>query len=265
MDAPACPCVTDLAPTTAVTKEQVVGMGSDLLELMTEEQLRLAMMRYNTVVAPCQHYSVSVRHLEQAWLNHWQRILRMPAGGAHAGGAMQTGFEMELVSSYAVRLLMRSWKNHQPVRFGHSWELRSMEDAAQALDFKAWGLMNGKPIPPVSGSDVHPGLILAAPPVTATWRLRRDATSTLVVRVPLVLWMEDDSIILPPDDAQGTPFYQDPTESPGYHRDLFRAFARKVLGELVMDGYPMSSRAKTHLPREYMSDESSLEEELEAR
>ena len=238
-------------------------MGPALLELMSEDQLQQAATRYAMSIAPRKQYVLSMAHLEQAWMNHWQRVLRMPAGGAHAGGAMQTGFEMELVSSVAVRSLMTNWPNHQSIRFGHSWELRTMEEAAEGLHFHKWGLMNAKPIPPVGGSHVHAGLILAAPPVTVTWRLRNDATSIMVVRAPIVLWMEDGSVILPPDDAEGTPFYVDPADRPGHHRDLFGSWARKVLGELALSGYPMSEMALTHLPREYQSDESSTEEEEE--
>ena len=261
MDVPAGPCVTHLTPTTAVTKDQVVGMGSDLVAMLTEEQMWLAVQRYSGVEGSAtRHYSLSMSHLRQAWLNHWQRVMRMPAGGAHAGGALQTGFEMELVSAIAVRRLLGGWTNYQSIRFGHSWELRTMEAAGEALDFSRWGLLNAKPIPPLGGSDVHAGIILAAPPVTASWRLRTDATSVLMVRTPLVIWREDDSIILPPDDADGTPFYVDPVDKPGYHRDLFKEWARKVLGELVIHGYPMSSMSLRHLPKEYQSGESSDEE-----
>ena len=236
-------------------------MGAGLVELMTELQLKEAATKYFAKKGtPFKQNTINLRHLEQAWMNHWQRVMRMPAGGAHAGGAMQTGFEMELISSYGVHLLMEKWKNYESIRFGHSWELRSMEEAAEALAFTKWGLMNAKPIPPVSGSNVHAGLILAAPPVTATWRLRNDMTTMLVVRVALVLWMDDDSIILPPDDAMGTPFYVDPVDRPGFHRDLFKEFARRALGEFVMQGYPMSNLARTHMPSEYLSEESETEE-----
>ena len=251
------------APTRALTEEEVQDMGADILPLMSVDQLMAAASYYYSTAAPTKHYMVSLNHLQQVWANHWQRVLRMPAGGAHAGGALQTGFEMELVSASAVRLLMADWTNHQSIRFGHSWELRSMEEAGKALGFSKWGMLNAKPMPPVSGSDVHRGLIMAAPPITATWRLRNDATSVLVVRLPLVLWMEDNSTILPPNDSSGIPFYVDPEDQPGLHRDLFQGWARRVLGELVLHGFPMSPLACTHLPREYRSDEESSEGEWE--
>ena len=236
-------------------------LGKELLDMMSEEQLRAAAMHYNMNINVQEHYMITKPHLEQAWSNHWQRVLRMPAGGAHAGGAMQTGFEMELISARGVRMLLSHWKNYESIRHGHSWELRSMEDAAEALNFTKWGLMNAKPIPPVTGSDVHAGLILVGPPVTATWRFKKDLTTSLVVRAPLVIWREDDSIILPPDSASGVPFYVDPVERPGYHRDIFKEWARKVLGEFIVHGFPMSELAKTHLPLEYRSGESSCSED----
>ena len=248
------------APTRKVTKEEVENLGDAIVLLMNDSQLKAASMQF-VRVEPMKHYLVTMKHLEQAWLNHWQRVIRMPAGGAHAGGAMQSGFEMELVTSCGIRQLMGGWPNHQSIRFGHSWELRTMEEVAEALNFTKWGVMNGKPIPPVSGSSVHAGLILAAPPVTVTWRLRTDATTALVVRFPMVIWREDNSTILPPDDAMGIPFYVDPVDRPGYHRDIFQAWARKVLGELVSNGFPMSAQARTHLPQAYLSGESSCEEE----
>ena len=247
----------------ALTKDEVTSMGAGLLVLMSREQVQAAAEYHHSTDSVRKQYMVGLLHLNQAWKNHWQRVMRMPAGGAHAGGAMQTGFEMELISAYGIKLLMEGWPNYQSIRFGHSWELRTMEEASQALAFTKWGLLNAKPIPPVSRSDVHAGLILAAPPVTVTWRLRSDATSIMVVRAPLVLWMEDNSIVLPPNDAHGTPFYVDPVDRPGFHRDLFQSWARKVLGEFVLQGYPMSPLARTHLPPDYMSGESSAEEEEE--
>ena len=255
------PVADAISLTTSLTKAQVEALGVGLVDMMTEDQLRAAMLHYSMTVKPQEQYVVSKTHLVQAWNNHWLRVVRMPAGGAHAGGAMQTGFEMELVSAKGVRLLLSHWKNYESIRHGHSWELRSMEDAAEALNFTKWGLMNAKPIPPVSGSHVHAGIIVVVPPVTATWRFKKDLTTVLVVRAPLVIWREDDSIILPPDSASGVPFYVDPVERPGYHRDIFKVWARKLLGEFVIQGYPMSELAKTHLPREYQSEESSDEEE----
>ena len=81
-----------------------MAMGEDIVQLLSETQLEQAAVFYNrATIAPMKCYTMSWTHLQQAWLNHWQRVLRMPAGGAHAGGAMQTGFEMELISAKSIR------------------------------------------------------------------------------------------------------------------------------------------------------------------
>ena len=79
--------------------------------------------------------------------------MRMPAGGAQAGGSMQTGFEMEMLTAATARVLMKGWPNQQELRGGLSWEVRTMEEAGTLLDFAKepakWGALNGKPIPPL--------------------------------------------------------------------------------------------------------------------
>ena len=92
------------------------------------------------------------------------------------------------------------------------------------------------------------------PPFTVTFVERPDTTTSLAVRFPVVLWTEEDAIILPPDDAYGAPFYVDPPGQPGIHRDLFKTWARRVAGELATRGYPMSAAVRSHLPTEYLSD-----------
>ena len=47
------------------------------------------------------------------------------------------------------------------------------------------------------------------------------------------------------------------------HRDLFKAWALKLLGELHLKQYPMPELALTHLSKEYASDSSNTEEEDE--
>ena len=84
------------------------------------------------------------------------------------------------------------------------------------------------------------GVILVGPPFTVTWAMRPDETTVLCARFPLILWSEEDAIILPPDDATGVPFYLDPPDRPGLHRDLFKTWARQVAGELLTRGFPMS-------------------------
>ena len=58
-------------------------------------------------------------------------------------------------------------------------------------------------------------------------------------------------MILPPDDATGTPFYQDPNHLPGYHRDLFKKWAHVLLGEMHSANIVMSAAALMHLHPEY--------------
>ena len=122
-----------------------------------------------------------------------------------------------------------------------------------------WGAMMGKPIPMAPGRTSHVGLLLCAPPFTATWVQRHDGTTSLCVRFPLVLWTEADAVILPPDDAEGVPFYVDPPLSPGWHRDMFKTWGRRIAGELATRDFPMSAAVMSHLPIEYLSDSSALE------
>jgi hypothetical protein len=123
-----------------------------------------------------------------------------------------------------------------------------------SLQDTGWGAMQGKPIAIAQGRLAHTGVILVGPPFTVCWTLRPDQTTSLTVRFPLIIWSETDAVILPPDDAQGTPFYVDPWSQPGLHRDLFKTWGRRVAGELAMRGFPMSWAVRSHLPMEYQSD-----------
>ena len=78
-------------------------------------------------------------------------------------------------------------------------------------------------------------------------------------RCPITLWMEDDAMILPPDTVSG-PFYLDPPDQPGLHRDLFKTWGRKLLGELTSLNYMFTEMASAHLTSEYRSDSSCSEE-----
>ena len=57
-----------------------------------------------------------------------------------------------------------------------------------------------------------------------------------------------------------TPFYQDPPDQPGLHRDVFKAWAHKLLGELTSLNYTFTQFARAYLTSEYKSDSSSVEE-----
>lgn len=51
------------------------------------------------------------------------------------------------------------------------------------------------------------------------------------------MYTETDSVVLPPDtegqEGVSVPFYVDPPNRPGLHRDIFRAHAQKMLGGLL--------------------------------
>ena len=243
-------------------------MGLWLVDLLTDMQLAAAAMRYQLRGGDPIHFQVPFTQLRQAWANHWNRVVRMPAGGAHGGGSMQTGFEMELLPLAAALELMKGWPNHQQQpRGGHSWEARTMKEAGEMLRFGetgGWGVFNAKPIPLLPKAREHRGILIVPPPVTVTYRSRSDGTTSLTVRAPLTIWNEDNTMILPPDDADNNPFYLDPPGRPGMHRDIFKAWARNMMGELILLQYPMSAQALTHLPKDYES-ESSFEEEEDGR
>ena len=248
---------------TATTKAGIGALGEELIPLMTDEQLEAAMVAYYRTVAVRKFMMVAYLHVRRVLASHWRKCMKMPAGGAHAGGAQQTGFEMSLVSSNGVKELFNHWPNYQSVRLGHSWECRTMEECASVCDFAAspagWGALNGKPIPKTSGSLAHAGVLLVGPPCTVVWRMRLDATSSLTLRFPIIIHTAA-ATILPPDDDQGTPFYVDPPDRPGMHRDLFQAWGRKVVGELHARGFEMERPLLEQMPTEYRSGESSASE-----
>ena len=233
--------------------------------MLTDSQLAAAAERYNASVTLNQQFLITFVALQRAWINHFHRVIRMPAGGAQSGGSMQTGFEMELITLSAVEALMEGWPNKQNPRPGLiSWEVRSMEEIGPLLAFEkepaGWGAQNGKPITPFKLTQAHRGILMVSPPLTVTWSVRADKSTCLTVRFPLTIWSEDDSMILPPDDATGTPFYQDPSHLPGYHRDLFKKWAHMLLGEMHSANFVMTKAALMHLPPEYRACDSSCEE-----
>ena len=123
-----------------------------------------------------------------------------------------------------------------------------MEECESVLGFEAslagFGMGNAKPAPPTTGSKEHKSILLAAPPITVTYQIRMDKTAQLTVRAPLIIYTEEDATLLPPDDKDGNPFYTDPPDQPGLHRDLFRRHARKMVGLLWDEGYPLSERLR---------------------
>ena len=250
-----------------MTASQIEGMGPWLVDLLSGSQLEAAAARYNANTSLNQQFLVPMTLLRTTWNNHFHRCMRMPAGGAQAGGSMQTGFEMEMLTAAAVHELMAGWPNPQEVRGGLSWEARTMEEAGSLLDFAAagWGALNGKPIPPLPTTVEHRGILMASPPVTVCWQTRSDKSTCLTVRFPLTIWTEDNMIVLPPDDKDKIPFYLDPPGHPGFVRDKFKAWAHKILGELRALDYELTKPARDHLPQEYQSCDSSCVEEEDTR
>ena len=253
-----------------MTESEVHALGTGLASRMSVAQLEAAMLLFCSLRSPSvPQNNVSIQQLRQTFFNHVKRCMRMPAGGAMAQGSQQTGFEMEMVTAEGASHLMRDWPNREVKEGGRrqSWELRSMEDLATHLELEkyppaGWGALMGKPMPVGSGRTLHPGVILAGLPFTVSWFRRPDGTSQLWARFPIILYSDADATILPPDDSQGRSFYMDPPDQPGFHRDLFRTWGRRVAGELVSKAWPMSAALIALLPPEYQSDsENHLSDE----
>ena len=121
-----------------------------------------------------------------------------------------------------------------------------MEECALVCAFQdapnGWGMWNGRAAQLSSGSKVHESVLMFAPPMTITSKMRADTTTVLTARAPLIIFTENDATILPPDDSTGVPFYQDPPDQPGLHRDLFREHARQLTRELLHSGLPLSAK-----------------------
>eukprot|EP00966_Prymnesium_polylepis_P041925 973506-Prymnesium_polylepis.1 len=62
-----------------------------------------------------------------------------------------------------------------------------MEDLLLLKQPAGWGAIMGKPIPMAPGRTSYVGLLLCAPPFTATWLQRHDGTTSLYVRFPFPL------------------------------------------------------------------------------
>lgn len=208
----------------------------------------MAYTHYALNHAPRLAMVISLDSVRRVFANHWRSVLRMPAGGANAGGSMQTGFEMELVSAAAVRKLFARWPNYEGVKMGHSWEARTMDECASVCAFQdqpaGWGILNGKVAPPVAGSKTSMAILMAAPPITVTWEMRADTTTILTVRAPLAIFTEDATsvTILPPDDSKGNAFYLDPPGCKGQTRDAFRLHAIELTKQLLDAGWPLTDK-----------------------
>ena len=112
------------AGTATVTRLEIERMGLWVADLLSDQQLAAAAERYNAKVALNKQFLLSLHALRLVWMNHFHKVIRMPAGGALGGGSMQTGFEMELTTLPAVEALMEGWPNRQEMgRGGLSWEV----------------------------------------------------------------------------------------------------------------------------------------------
>ena len=212
--------------------------------MLTQEQLAAAWKEYAKKHKGEDLATIPMQDVRRVISRHWQRCLRMPAGGAHGGGSMQTGFELELFPEETAIELFADWPHFQRSATNVSWECRSMEDCAHYLNLQLWGWGNAKLAPPIQGSEEHSTVILAGPPLTCTLTTRSDGSTLLALRAPIILYTEDDAIILPPADANGVPFYVDPPDQPGMHSDLFKAGARRALGELSNMGFTLTENFK---------------------
>ena len=242
---------------------EVAALGPGLASRMSTEQLTAATLLHNSIsIATTEHMSVPLPAVRLVFMNHLQRCIRMPAGGATAGGSQQTGFEMEMITAEAANQMFKNWPNRESANNGRklSWELRNMTDLAEqlALEETGWGCMQGKPMAIASGRTHHCGVILVGMPFTISFTTRPDSTTCLSARFPLILWTEEDMVILPPDttreDENPLPFYVDPADQPGYFRDMFKTWGRRVAAELVINNFPMSALVISHLPAPYQSE-----------
>ena len=235
-----------------MSANEVQILGTGLASLMSMAQLGAAVALFDSLsTAIADRNTISLTHLRQAFFNHVKACLRMPAGGAMAGGSMQTGFEMELVSTIGIGLLMAGWPNHESLNNGRrrSWELRTMEELAAhlKLETQGWGALMGKPMAIKLGRTTHGGVLLAAPPFTVSWGERDDGTTWLCCRFPVVLWTEEDAAILPPDttsEAGPTPFYLDPVDQPVTSRGRSATSSRRGGVESRGSSAPGASRCR---------------------
>ena len=135
-------------PPIGMSAEEIQALGPGLASRMSFEQLKAASLMFNSIsAATTEHNSNTIIGVRLVFANHLKSCIRMPAGGAGAGGSQQTGFEMELVTSDAASRIFEGWPNKESSRGGKSmsWELRSMEDMAAKLALQdppaGWGAM----------------------------------------------------------------------------------------------------------------------------
>ena len=92
-----------------LSTEAIQLLGHDVIKMLSVSQLRACHVHYATELND--QMVVPMKHVRQVLANHWRRCVKMPAGGAHAGGSMQTGFEVELIPSRGGMVHARVAKN----------------------------------------------------------------------------------------------------------------------------------------------------------
>ena len=94
-----------------MTAAEVAALGPGLASRMSMEQLEAAVLLFTTLGNTTTQNVVSIPDLRQAFVNHMRGCMRMPRGGALAGGSQQTGFEIPLVTAGGAASLFEGWPN----------------------------------------------------------------------------------------------------------------------------------------------------------
>lgn len=90
----------------------------------------------------------------------------------------------------------------------------------------------------------------------------------LQVNFALVIYTETDAVVLPPDTqtemGATIPFYIDPPDQPGAHRDLFRAHGKMMVGELLKAGFALTPALTSRAPQECQDELAAQAEAAES-
>ena len=212
-------------------------------------------------VSQVPHMSIPLSDVWAEFFRQMKSHMKTPRGGLAGGGSQQTTFEMPMVTKEGAEAMFGTW----PKKLGETdpcWELKTMTECDSYLAFqdshtaRAWGLGNCRPLS--VGGGAASCLLLAAPPFTVRLRRTTEGLPILQVNWPLVIFSESGAVILPPDSedpmiARATiPFYTDPVNQPGLHRDVFAAHSRKLIGRLLKSDFRLSPALKGQAPQEIL-------------
>ena len=126
-----------------------------------------------------------------------------------------------------------------------------------------WGWGNARPISTGFSSQPCSSLLLVGPPFTVRLRKTVEGLPILQVNFPLVLWTDAGAVIMPPDTedplvaGKTIPFYRDPPDRPGLHRDLFAAHSGQLLGKMLLAGFNLSPSLTSCAPPEIQQQVAS--------